>query len=179
MYRVLSLYCTKNNKINRLHERYLHLIHYDRRSSFQELLEKNISVSIHDSLRALDIEMYKIHYGISTSIINEIFILKHQNKYNLRNWSDFCVSKIRSINHGFESVRYLGHTIYDSDVAGDDCNIIRNDRNRKGGGAASYIRNNIDYNRKACISHNVFTDLLFPKAKPISIGIIYKPQSQT
>ena len=32
----------------------------------------------------------------------------YQNQYNLRNWSDFCVQKIRSVNHGSESVRYLG-----------------------------------------------------------------------
>ena len=70
--------CTKNNKINRLHERYLSLI-YNKKSSFEELLEIDSSVSIHDrNLRALAVEMYKIYHGISPTIMNEIFILRHQ-----------------------------------------------------------------------------------------------------
>ena len=59
---------------------------------------------------------------------------------------------------------------------------MRNDRNRKGGGAACYIRSNICYSRKTCLSdnlENIFIDLLFPKIKPISVGIFYKPPSQT
>ena len=61
-------------------------------------------------------------------------------------------------------------------------NIVRNYRNRNGGCVACYIRNNICFNRKACISdnkENIFIDLLFLKTKPISVGIIYKPPSQT
>ena len=43
---------------------------------------------------------------------------------------------------------------------------VRNDRNRKGGGVACYIRSNICYSRKTCLSNNlenIFFDLLFPK----------------
>ena len=36
-----------NNKIKHLHERYLYLIHIDELSSYEDLLEKNGSVSIH------------------------------------------------------------------------------------------------------------------------------------
>ena len=60
--------------------------------------------------------------------------------------------------------------------------IVRNDRNRKGRGGACYIRSNICYSRKTCLSdnlENIFIDLLFPKTKPISIGILYKPPRQT
>ena len=61
----------------------------------------------------------------------------------------------------------LDNTVYDSEVTIDGYNIVQNDRNRKGGGVACYIRSNI------------FIDLLFPKTKPISVGIIYKPPSHT
>ena len=37
----------KNNKINRLHERCMHLRYGDKTSSFEELLEQDKSVSIH------------------------------------------------------------------------------------------------------------------------------------
>ena len=68
----------------------------------------------------------------------------------------------------------LGNTVYDSEVTVDGYNIVRNDRNRNGGGVACYIRNNICFNN----IENIFIDLLFPKTKPISVGIIYKPPSQ-
>ena len=68
----------------------------------------------------------------------------------------------------------LGNTVYDSEVTVDGYNIVRNDRNRNGGGVACYIRNNICFNN----IENIFIDLLFPKTKPISVGIIYKSPSQ-
>ena len=46
--------------------------------------------------------MYKIHYGISPTIMNEIFILRHQNKHNLKNWTYLDVRKVRTVNHGSE-----------------------------------------------------------------------------
>ena len=45
--------------------------------------------------------------------MNEIFTLRHQNQYNLRNWTYFDVPKVRTVNHGFESVRYLGPKIWE------------------------------------------------------------------
>ena len=72
----------------------------------------------------------------------------------------------------------LGNTVYDSEVTVDGYNIVRNDRNRNGGGVACYIRNSICFNRKNCLPdniENIFIDLFYPKTKPISVGIIYKP----
>ena len=70
--------CTKNNKINSLHERCFRLIYNDKKSSFEELLEIDSSVSIHDrNLRTLAIEMHKICHGISPTVVNEIFTLRH------------------------------------------------------------------------------------------------------
>ena len=53
---------TYNNKINRLHEICLRLIYNDKRSSFEDLLEKDNPVSIHHkNLQALAIEMFKVN----------------------------------------------------------------------------------------------------------------------
>ena len=105
---------TKNNKINRLHERCLRLIYNDKNYSFEQLLEIDSSVSVHDrNLRTLATEMYKIYHGISPTIINEIFTLRHQNQCNLRNWTYFDAPKVRTVNHGSESVRYLGSKIWE------------------------------------------------------------------
>ena len=72
-------------------------------------------------------------------------------------------------------------TVYNLEVTIDGYTIVRSDRNRKGGGAARYIRSNICYSRKTYLSgnlENIFIDLLFPKTKPIPVGIIYRPSRQ-
>ena len=59
-----------NSKINRLHERCLRIIYSDKHSLFEELLEKDGSVSIHQrNLQLLATEMYKVRKGLSPAII--------------------------------------------------------------------------------------------------------------
>ena len=74
---------TNNNKINRLHERCLRIIFSDKQSSFETLLEKDGSVSIHNrNLQILATEMYKIKNNLSTSIIADYnILLKHISDY--------------------------------------------------------------------------------------------------
>ena len=59
--------------------------------------------------------------------------------------------------------------------------MIRRDRNRKSRGVVCYVSNKICLNAKNCISNeieNIFIELLIPKTKPISVGIIYKLPDQ-
>ena len=65
------------------------------------------------NLRAFATEMYKIYHGISPTTMNEIFTLRHRNQYNLRNWTYFDAPKVKTVNHGSESVRYLGSKIWE------------------------------------------------------------------
>ena len=59
-----------NNKINRLHERCLRLTYNDKQLNFEELLEKDDSVSIHiGNLQTLAIEIYKVMNGSSPKIM--------------------------------------------------------------------------------------------------------------
>ena len=56
--------------------------------------------------------------------------------------------------------------------------IIRNDRNRNGGGVACYVRNDLCFNIKNVFSNSlehVFFEILLPKVKPVAIGIFYRP----
>ena len=57
---IWMLHSRKNkNKIKHLHERCLRLIHNDKLSSYEELLEKDWSVSIHHkNIQSLAIEMF-------------------------------------------------------------------------------------------------------------------------
>ena len=106
---------TYNNKINRLHERCLRLIYNDKRSSFEDLLKKDNSVSIHHkNLQALAIEMFKVYTKTSPEIMQEVFQVKKQGNYNLRNQKKFVIPQVKSVNHGLESVRFLGPKIWEN-----------------------------------------------------------------
>ena len=73
-----------NNKINSIHERALRIAYQDNTSAFQELLNKDNSVSIHQrNLQVLATEMFKINRGLSPEILRETFVSK-TSSYNLR-----------------------------------------------------------------------------------------------
>ena len=65
---------TNNNKINRLHERCFRLIYNDKKLSFEDLLEKYGSVSIHHkNLRTLAVELFKVFKVLTPVIFAEAF----------------------------------------------------------------------------------------------------------
>ena len=104
---------TYNNKINRLHERCLRLIYNDKHSSFEELLEKDNSVSIHHkNLHVLATEMFQVHIKSSPEIMQEVFPLKEQVHYNSRTQTDFEIPHVKTVNYGLESIRFLGLKIW-------------------------------------------------------------------
>ena len=113
--------------------------------------------------------------GLHFILVNINSLLpKIDESYNIAKCSNAVVSRINETK--------LDNTVYDSEVTIDGYNLVLNDRNKKGGDLACYIRRNICYSRKRCLSYNlenIFIDLLFPKAKPIFIGIIFKPPCQT
>ena len=97
-----------NNKINRLHERCLRVIYNDKTSSFEQLLENDNSVSIHHrNIQTLAIEMYKVTNGLSPEIMNEIFQIREESRYNLRYTFQFTIPLIHSVYNGRESVSYM------------------------------------------------------------------------
>ena len=71
---------TMNNKINRLHERSLRIVYSDQSSTFEELLERDKTFSIHHkNIQSLAIEIYKFVNGLSPEIMNSVFNLKENN----------------------------------------------------------------------------------------------------
>ena len=64
----------KNEKINHLHERCLQLIQNDKLSSYEELLEKDWSVSVQNkNIHNLAIKMLQVKHGQSREIVTTIF----------------------------------------------------------------------------------------------------------
>ena len=102
-----------NNKINSTHERALRITYQDHLSTFQELLNKGNSVSIHHrNSQALATEMFKIHRGLSPDILREIFVPKI-SLYNLRKSNTFERRQVHSVYYGTESLSFLGPKIWD------------------------------------------------------------------
>ena len=102
-----------NNKINSIHETALRITYQDHISIFQELLNKDNSISIHHrNFQVLATGMFKIHRGMSPDILREIFVPKISS-YNLCKNNTFERCQVHSVYHGTESLSFLGPKIWD------------------------------------------------------------------
>ena len=89
-------------------------IYNDKRSSFNALLEKDGSVSIHErNIKILATEMFKVSKNLASPQMQEIFKLKNQPRYNLRYNSLFFRPLVKSVCKGTESLSFLGPKIWD------------------------------------------------------------------
>ena len=102
-----------NNRINRLHERALRFTYEDFDSTFQELLVKDNSVSIHHrNLQVFATLLYKIINNLSPLIVKETFPIKGTSHYNLRSPTEFQARNIHTVRYGTESLSFLAPKIW-------------------------------------------------------------------
>ena len=101
-----------NSRINRLRETCLRIIYSDKSSSFEELLQKDESVTIHvKNIQKLTTEMFKVFKNLSPPIVADLFEVR-QNNYNLKHRSYFSIPNFKSVYHGSESLKNLGPRIW-------------------------------------------------------------------
>ena len=101
-----------NKKINNLHERALRLIYCDHSSNFQELLQRDNSVTIHQkNIQALAIMIYKVVNNIAPTIVSELFSFSNVN-YSLRSGSQFHQPSASTVWNGQEIISYLRPNIW-------------------------------------------------------------------
>lgn len=99
---------TLNNKINKLHERALRIVYKSKELTFQEMLEKDNSVTIHHkNLQRLAIEMYKIKTQIAPMPMQELFTEK-KHHYDLRNENTWETENLRTVKYGSDTIRNMG-----------------------------------------------------------------------
>ena len=100
-----------NHRINRIHERALRIIYQDLTSSFEDLLVKDNSFTIHErNVQALCIELYKVAYGIAPQIMRLVFPTKSSINYPWENI--FQTYNIRTVTWGTESLSHLGPKLW-------------------------------------------------------------------
>ena len=102
-----------NNKINKLHQRCLRIVHNNNISTHEELLETDNSVLVHfQNVKALAIELYKVVNGFSPDIMKDVFPLNENLCYNTRNKRTLNSRNIRTVHFGSETLSQLAPKIW-------------------------------------------------------------------
>ena len=97
--------------MNKLYERALWLAYDDRQSTFEELhnIDKSITIN-HRNLQVLATELFKVHHGLTSELMNNIF-RKWDVTYDFRNNSTFETRNVKSVFYGSETISFLGPKI--------------------------------------------------------------------
>ena len=101
-----------NKKINSIHKRALQNVYLDYTSTFEQLLKKDNSVSIHHrTIQLLAIEMFKIINKCGPELVRDLF--KLDNNTNTRSNRAFFRPNVQTEEYGKESIRYFGPVVWD------------------------------------------------------------------
>ena len=100
------------NRMNHLHERALRTVYNDNLSTFERLMEKDNSVTLHVRiLRILATEPYKTKENLAAPIIHETFEQRNI-QYNLHSQTDFQFGSVKTVKCCLRAGRYLGPKIW-------------------------------------------------------------------
>ena len=102
-----------NARINKLQERSLRILYKDDESTFEELLVKDNSITVHDqNIKLLALEMFKVKNDIQPNVLGR-FVTQYEHNYNTRQNTQFLREKVNSTTYGLESIRILGPKIWE------------------------------------------------------------------
>ena len=101
-----------NKKINHLHERALRIAYKDYIGSFEDLLKRDKSVTIHHrNIQSLAIELFKVKQNLSNSVLCNIFQTRSIS-YNVRSQTDFIRSNACTSQYGLNSMRCFASKVW-------------------------------------------------------------------
>ena len=96
-----------NNRINKIHERALRVVHQNKNLSFSELLVLDNAVTIHQrNVQVLVTEIFKVKSNLSPEIMKQVFDFQ-EPYYNLRSETgQFSRGNIKTTHYGNQSVKF-------------------------------------------------------------------------
>ena len=104
--------------MNKINERALRMVYNDDRSSYDELLLKDNTVTIHQrNLHKLTVGIFKFKHNLAPARLNDIFQTT-SHEYNLRGKNMFKSKKVSAVFNGTTNIESL---INDLQV---DCYIL-------------------------------------------------------
>ena len=102
-----------NTKINPLCEQCLQIVYNYNKSNFNELLVKHGSVSIHhQNLQKLAVDRFNVSWGLCPENVNELFKVREQIPYELRQSYQFQIPLAHSVFSGTESLKFFEPKIW-------------------------------------------------------------------
>ena len=113
---LIWLFCNKgaNKEINRTHKRVLRILYKDYESSFETLLTRNGSDSIHvKNVQKLMTEIYKSMNYLNPSLVWEFHEKKHV-MYTLRIQNLWKLPTIKTLNFGLESLPFRSSFLWNT-----------------------------------------------------------------
>ena len=100
-----------NNRINHIQERGLRMVYGDYTSSFEELLRKDGSVTIHHrNIQLVAIVMFKVRNGLCPEIMRDLFQLRESPNGKI----GFVIPKVKTEYMGKLSLRYFGPVVWET-----------------------------------------------------------------
>ena len=89
-------------------------VYEDSTSSFDTLLEKDMSFSVHDrNIQQLALEMYKVTKGLAPTAISSLFLQCSNNRHK-RSQSEFSIPQVNTVYFGQNSITFLGPLLWNS-----------------------------------------------------------------
>ena len=84
------------------------IVYSDNQSTFEELLEKDDTVSVHQrNLQFFAIELYKVLNDLSPDLMKNIFPLNEDSGHSTRNKRTFKSRLVKTVRYGTDSLAYL------------------------------------------------------------------------
>ena len=97
-----------------MHERCLSVTYNVNWSSFEELLERDNSILVHNrNIQCLAIELYKVFNGTCPDIIKDVFPLCISSNYDIRSRRTSNTRSVKTVYHGTESLSYLAPKVWE------------------------------------------------------------------
>ena len=104
----------QKHHINRIHETVVRVVYKDYNSSFDELLEKDISYKINDrNLQKLVTEIFKVKMNLGPEIMKEVFEIV-EGPHALRSELKLKLRKNHSVRYGIETASFVGARVWNS-----------------------------------------------------------------